>query len=155
MGAIVNTEILSGTASWKTATLSEERMRDWLFERYARNDPVIVACPEPDRPEVLAGYASYGPFRSGEGYARTAEHSVYVSRDHRRRGVASLLLRELIRIAGARGIETLVGGISGDQEASLALHRKHGFVEAGRLDGIGHKGGQSLDLVLMLCRTAP
>lgn len=154
MGAILNEEILGGTASWKAEPVSDERMRDWLLERFERGDAAIVACPDPDRAEDIAGYAAYGPFRAGDGYARTAEHSVYVARSARRRGVASALLSELLRIAGARGIETLVGGVSADQTASLALHRRLGFTEAGRLDGIGHKDGRRLDLVLMLGRTS-
>ncbi|MEM9145482.1 MAG: N-acetyltransferase family protein [Pseudomonadota bacterium] len=154
MATILNSEITTGTASWKTVPIGPERMRDWLFERFARNDAVVVACPDPDQPETIAGYGSFGPFRSGEGYARTAEHSVYVDRAYRRRGVGRALIENLLRLAGDRGIETLVGGVSADQSASLALHRALGFAEVGRLEGIGLKDGQRLDLVLMQRRTA-
>ncbi|MEO0993091.1 MAG: N-acetyltransferase family protein [Pseudomonadota bacterium] len=153
MAAILNDEIQTGTASWKTNPLSDERMRDWIFERMARNDAVIVACPDQDTPERIAGYAGFGPFRSGEGYARAAEHSVYVARAERRQGVASALLEALIPLAGQRGIETLIGGVSADQAGSLALHRRLGFTEVGRLDGIGVKNEVRLDLVLMQRRT--
>lgn len=38
--------------------------------------------------------------------------------------------------------------------ASLALHRKHGFVEAGRLRAVGYKHGRWLDTVLLQCSLA-
>jgi len=39
--------------------------------------------------------------------------------------------------------------VSGDQEASLALHRAHGFVEVGRMKEIGVKFGKWLDVVYL------
>ena len=45
------------------------------------------------RPAVLLGFATYGQFRARPAYKYTVEHSVYVHRDHRRRGVGRALLR--------------------------------------------------------------
>jgi len=100
----------------------------------------------------VLGYGSFGPFRSGEGYARTVEHSVYVAASWRRRGIARALLAELIARSEEAGFTRMVGGISADQEASLALHRAMGFAEEGRLIGVGEKFARPLDLVLMVRR---
>ena len=97
----------------------------------------------------IVGYASYGPFRRGEGYRLTVEHTVYVARDARRRGVARALMTALIAEARAAGLHRMIGGVSADQEASMALHRALGFVEAGRLAQVGLKHGRWLDLALM------
>lgn len=121
-------------------------MRDWLAARHAGGYPVVVA----EEDGQCLGYGSFGPFRAGEGYAGTVEHSVYVARDARRRGVASALLSHLIETAARQGYRRMVGGISADQPASLALHRKLGFEEQGRLFGVGQKLGRPLDLVLMV-----
>ncbi|MBK0400446.1 N-acetyltransferase [Limibaculum sp. M0105] len=143
---ILNAEILSGTASWGETPRSDGEMRAWLDARTEGGFPVLVATDG----GAVAGYASFGPFRPGEGYRHTVEHSVYVAAGARRRGVARALMERLIAEARARGLRRMVGGISADQGPSLALHRALGFEEQGRLTGVGCKMGRSLDLALMV-----
>jgi phosphinothricin acetyltransferase len=143
---ILNIEIRSGTASWTETPKSVDDMARWFGERLADGYPVLVA---EDGGEVL-GYASYGPFRAGEGYRGTVEHSVYVARPARGRGIAPLLMERLIAAARAAGLARMVGGVSADQPASMALHRDLGFEEQGRLKGVGLKRGNRLDLALMV-----
>lgn len=143
---ILNQEILSGTASWRDTPWSATDMARWLDERQGLGFPVIVA---EEGGEAL-GYASYGPFRAGEGYAQTVEHSVYVARRARGRGIARLLMARLIERARAAGLHRMIGGVSADQRASLELHRRLGFVEEGRLGEVGVKRGRRLDLVFMV-----
>lgn len=143
---ILNLEIRSGTASWTETPKTPDDMARWFGARTARGHPVLVA---EDGGEVL-GYASYGPFRAGEGYRETVEHSVYVARPARGRGIARLLMERLIAHARASGLTRLVGGVSADQPASMDLHRRLGFEEQGRLKGVGIKRGKRLDLVLMV-----
>lgn len=145
---ILNTEIRSGTASWTDTPKSESDMIRWLGQRRAAGHPVLVA---EDEARIL-GFASYGPFRRGEGYRLTVEHSVYVAREARRRGIARALMQPLIAEARAAGLHRMVGGVSADQPASIALHRALGFEEAGRLSEVGLKQGRWLDLLLMLLR---
>lgn len=146
LAAILNHEILTGTASWSETPRSAAEMARWLEARRGAGLPVIVA----DSGSEAVGYASYGPFRAGEGYAGTVEHSVYVARAARGRGIARLLMARLIARAKAAGLHRMVGGVSADQAASLALHRRLGFVEQGRLREVGIKRGRRLDLVLMV-----
>lgn len=146
LAAILNHEILTGTASWSETPRSAAEMARWLEARRGAGFPVIVA----DSGGEVVGYASYGPFRAGEGYARTVEHSVYVARVARGRGIARLLMERLIARARAAGLHRMVGGVSADQAASLALHRRLGFEEQGRLSEVGIKHGRRLDLVLMV-----
>ncbi len=143
---IINHEIRSGTASWTETPKTVDDMARWFDDRVALGFPVLVA---EDGGAVL-GYASYGPFRAGEGYRETVEHSVYVARAARGRGIARLLMERLIVAARAAGLARMVGGISADQPASIDLHRKLGFEEQGRLKGVGVKRGKRLDLALMV-----
>ena len=143
---IINREIRSGTASWTETPKTVDDMARWFDDRVALGFPVLVA---EDGGAVL-GYASYGPFRAGEGYRETVEHSVYVARAARGRGIARLLMERLIVAARAAGLARMVGGISADQPASIDLHRKLGFEEQGRLKGVGVKRGKRLDLALMV-----
>lgn len=146
IAAILNHEILSGTASWTETPKTAEDMARWLDARAGAGFPVLLA---EEGGEIL-GYASYGPFRTGDGYRETVENSVYVARNARRRGIARLLMERLIARARAAGMHRMVGGVSADQRASLELHRKLGFAEEGRLHGVGIKRGRRLDLVFMV-----
>ncbi len=146
IAAILNDEILHGTASWTETPRTPEDMASWLEARRAQGLPVIVA----EAGGEVLGYAGYGPFRAGEGYRGTVEHSVYVARSARGRGVARLLMERLIGRAKAAGLHRMVGGVSADQAASIGLHRGLGFAEQGRLSEVGVKRGRRLDLVLMV-----
>jgi phosphinothricin acetyltransferase len=147
---ILNCEIQSGTASWTETPKTVDDMARWLGDRMARGHPVLVA----EAGGEVLGYASYGPFRAGEGYRETVEHSVYVARSARGKGIARLLMERLIDRARAEGLARMVGGISADQLASMGLHRKLGFEEQGRLKGVGFKRCKRLDLALMVLALA-
>lgn len=146
IAAILNAEIRSGTASWTETPKTIEDMIRWMGLRHAARHPVVVA-EDADR---LLGYATYGPFRAGEGYHLTVEHTVYVAAGARRRGIARALMVRLIDQAREAGLHRMIGGVSADQPASIALHHALGFVEAGRLGQVGRKNGCWLDLVLMV-----
>jgi L-amino acid N-acyltransferase YncA len=77
------------------------------------------------------------------------EHSVYVRPSHQGRGIGRALLVAVIEAARADGVHALIGGLSADNEVSLALHRSLGFVEVGRLPEVGRKFDRWLDLVLL------
>lgn len=59
-------------------------------------------------------------------------YGVAVSGDMRRRGVASSALMLLFETMKSRGFTACVVQIAPDNAASLALHRKLGFVQTGR-----------------------
>ena len=143
--AIHNDAILNGTAIWSTQPVTLDNRRAVLAERAAKNYPFLVA----DHDGAVAGYASFGDFRPHDGFFRTAEHSVYVHPDHRGRGIASRLMPPLIEAGRRRGKHVLVGGIDAANTASIALHRRFGFVETGRMPAVGFKFGRYLDLVWM------
>ena len=145
---ILNHEIATSTASWTTIPKSVDDMAGWFTARRDGGFPVLVA----EVAGTNAGYASFGPFRSGEGYAGTVEHTVYVAKAFRRRGIARMLLQALITAASEAGFRRMVGGVSSGAEGSHALHTALDFVEAGRLPGIGMKFGRDLDLIFMVRR---
>ena len=52
--------------------------------------------------------------------------------------------------AGEVGVRQVIGVIvDDDADASLALHRNRGFVDAGRLSSVGFKHGRWLDTLLL------
>jgi phosphinothricin acetyltransferase len=63
--------------------------------------------------------------------------------------VGAALLTALVERARLAAKHVMIAGIEAGNGASLALHARHGFKEAGRLPQVGAKFGRWLDLVLM------
>ncbi len=96
------------------------------------------------------GWAAASPTSGRPAYAGVAEVSIYVERDARGRGVGSALLAELIAASEREGFWTLQAGIFPENEASLALHAKHGFRVVGRRERPGRtKDGRWRDVLLL------
>lgn len=96
-----------------------------------------------------AGFATYGPFRPGPGYAATVEHSVYVQPALRGQGLGAPLLRHLIDHATGARHRVMVAGISGANPGAVRFHQRMGFAQVGHLPEVGYKDEQWLDLILM------
>ena len=144
INAIYNHCVLTSTCTYQVTPETEEARRAWFTGRGPRHPVIVVESGG----EVLA-WGSLSAFHKREAYAQTVENSVYVSHLHQRRGLGTSVMKELIRRARAAGIHTIIAGISADQEGSIALHRRLGFVECGRLREVGCKFGRMLDVVYM------
>jgi len=147
MAAIYGDHVAHGTASFELAPPTVDDMLH-RFETSQRNDyPYFVAAQHSER---IVGYAYAGPYQARLAYRHAVENSVYVDANEMGHGVGSALLAALIEECVARGYRQMIAIIGGaDNAASIRLHARHGFVEAGRLVGVGHKFDRWLDTVLM------
>lgn len=142
---IYNDAGVGTTASYDLEPVSVDERREWLERHTSSNHPVLVAVADG---EVL-GFAGYGSFRDKAGYGQTVEHSVYVADGARALGVGRMLMLALIDRARGDGIHVMVGVLDADNDASVAFHRKLGFVEVGRMPQVGRKFDRWLDALLM------
>jgi L-amino acid N-acyltransferase YncA len=143
---IYNDAVLNTTAIWNETLVNLANRQAWLAERNAAGFPVLVARNAAG--EVL-GYASYGTWRSIEGFRHTVEHSVYVRNDQRGQGLGPLLMQALIERAQAAGLHMMVAAIESGNAASIRLHERLGFIISGQMPQVGCKFGHWLDLTLM------
>jgi len=141
--AIFNEAILNSTALYDYKPRTPEMMAAWFAAKEKGNYPVIgVVSPEGN----LMGFGSYGVFRAWPAYKYTVEHSIYVEASCRGRGLGKRLLQEVIVNARAQNYHVLVGGIDSQNAASIRLHQRFGFRQAGSLHQVGFKFGRWLDL---------
>ncbi|WP_428310153.1 N-acetyltransferase family protein [Hydrocarboniphaga sp.] len=140
---IFNDAILNSTALYDYRARTPENMVSWFAAKSAGGFPVIGV---EDGHGALMGFASYGTFRAWPAYKYSVEHSVYVHRDHRGKGLGLALMQRLIARAAERDVHVMIGGIDVSNAASVAMHRKLGFVHAGTITQAGFKFGRWLDL---------
>lgn len=139
---IYNDAIANTTAVYDYYPHTIEMRREWFQDKLKKGIPVIAA----DIDGKVVGFTSYGPFRAWPAYKYSIEHSVYVHREFRNRGIAKQLLIKLIDIVKAKDIHTVVAGIDAENIASLNLHKQLGFEDAGHFKQVGFKFGKWLDL---------
>jgi L-amino acid N-acyltransferase len=141
--AIYNDAILTTTALYEYAPRTEEVMREWFAQRQHDGIPVLGIEWEPG---VLAGFATWGPFRPRAAYKYSVEHSVYVDERFRGEGVGRQLLQAVVEEAKRRDVHMLIAGIDATNVASVALHSSLGFRCCGTVREAGYKFGRWLDL---------
>jgi L-amino acid N-acyltransferase len=142
---IFNEAIATSTALYDYHPRTLESMTTWFAAKQQGNFPVIGL--EDSQGQLLA-FGSFGTFRAWPAYKYTVEHSVYVHRDHRGRGLGVEVMRALIEMARERDIHAMVGGIDAANAASMALHERLGFKHVGTMPQVGFKFGRWLDLAL-------
>jgi L-amino acid N-acyltransferase len=140
---ILNDAIVSSTALFDYKPRAPETMIEWFRVKNAHQFPVLGATTDDGE---LMGFATYGTFRAWPAYKYTIEHSVYVHREQRRKGVARELMKRLIVLAEQQSYHVMVGGIDATNSASIALHEQLGFRRAGVIHHAGFKFGGWLDL---------
>ncbi|MFE0749694.1 GNAT family N-acetyltransferase [Gordonia sp. NPDC058843] len=116
----------------------------------AAGRPFVVARAVDDGVERVVGYAYLGTFRTMPAYDLSTEDSIYVRPGFGGRGIGTALMAALLDRANPDNVRQIVAVIAATGgEGSIALHRRFGFDEVGRLRAIGHKEGQWIDCVYM------
>ncbi len=89
----------------------------------------------------VAGYAYASPFRRRRAYQWTAETTVYVHPDYKRRGVSRALYTSLIEVLREQGFCNAIGVIALPNDASIRAHEAVGYRKVGVLENMGYKAG--------------
>ena len=141
-------EVTSGLASFEEEPPDVAEIASRIAHVGELGLPYLVAAD--DGTGDLLGFGYCAPYRPRAAYRFTVEDSVYVAPDARGRGVGRALVEALLTACTAAGVREVIAVIAdtGDP-ASIALHRRLGFVDAGRLTAVGYKHGRWLDTVRM------
>lgn len=141
---IYNHYVLHSTCTYQEKPEPLEGRRQW-FQHHGPAHPIIVAQLQAQ----VVGWGSLSAYHPRSAYRRTVENSVYVHHAFHRRGMGSLLLKELIVRAQTLGHHTIIAAIDAEQTGSVALHAAFKFQHAGRLRQVGFKFGRWLDVIYL------
>ena len=145
IAAIWNKVIRESSATFTDEEKTLEGLREWLAQREAASEAVLVAR---DGPDCIA-FAAYFPFRGGRGYRFTKELTIYVAEGQQGSGLGTTLLKSLEVDAKSKGIHSLWAGCSATNPGSIRFHARQGYAEIARLPAVGYKFGKWIDLILM------
>lgn len=145
IAAIWNPIIRDSVVTFRPTERSETDIAVLILDRQSAGHPFVVATGK----DGVLGFATYSPFRSGGGYARSMEHTIHLAPEARGAGIGRLLLSAVEDHARACGHRLLIGAITASNTGSLRFHARTGYAEWGRIPCAGWKFGMFHDLVLM------
>lgn len=99
-----------------------------------------------ERDGVVDGYCYAGKWRGRFAYRFAVETTVYLHPDSTGQGIGGRLYAELIDRVRQRGMHAAIGGIALPNDASIALHERHGFVKVAQFREVGRKLNRWIDV---------
>lgn len=142
---IYNAAVATRIATAQLEPVTMEDRRNWLSEHSPNRHPFwVMECDG-----AVAGWLTFKEFVPRCAYCGTAEISVYVGEEFRRRGVARRLLEEAIARAPSLGVNAMVGLIFAHNEPSLKLFERLGFERWGLLPRVARLDDVERDLAIM------
>lgn len=140
---IYNYYIINSVVTFAEQEVSASDMLE-KFSGIVKKYPFLVAENEAGR---IIGYAYCIPFRTASAY-RNAESTIYLDSEEAGKGYGSKLYSELMKRMKQLGFRTVIGVITMDNAASIAMHERMGFIRAGLLTNAGFKLGRWLNVGL-------
>jgi L-amino acid N-acyltransferase YncA len=142
---IINYNILNSTALYDYETRTLENQIAIFDEKLSKGFPILVATEN----KTVVGFGYYSEFRFREAYKFTVEHSVYAHPNCIGKGIGKIILENLITLAKAQKLHTMIGVIDAENQSSIDFHKKFGFEIAGIIKDSGFKFDRWLHSVFM------
>lgn len=143
--AIYNASIPGRLATADTVPVTVDSRREWFAAFDPGSRPLWVF----ESAGAVAGWLGLRSFYGRPAYHRTVELAVYVDPSRQRQGVAGALLGHALAAAPGLGIATLLAFVFGHNEASIALFRRAGFADWGRLPRVAELDGVERDVLIL------
>jgi phosphinothricin acetyltransferase len=142
---IINYNILNSTALYDYEPRTLENQIAIFQDKLDKGFPILVAISN----KSVVGFGYYSEFRFREAYKFTVEHSVYAHPNLIGKGIGKLILDNLIHLAKAQKLHTMIGVIDSENQSSIEFHKKFGFEIAGTIKESGYKFNRWLHSVFM------
>ena len=147
------TETYNASIPGRMATADTEPVLEKIIESWIANQdklrPIWIASAE-DRD---IGYILFKNFYGRPAYRGTAEISIYLSEDCRRKGYGRSILQYALDMAPSLEIHTLLAFIFSHNQPSMRLFKGCGFEEWGQLPQVALMDDRYYDLIILGKRT--
>jgi L-amino acid N-acyltransferase YncA len=144
---IYNHYVANSTVTFDEDPLTLKEMRAKFAAARRLGHPWVVAQTPSGQ---VIGYATVAPWKAKAAYRHTVEDSIYLRPASTGKGLGGALLARLLEECRPAGIREVIAVIADkNAEGSIAIHRKLGFEEIGRMGKVGHKFGRWLGTVML------
>jgi phosphinothricin acetyltransferase len=133
---VYNHYVVNTAITFDLDPVTVETRRPWFDQFAAAGRHQLLVAIEDDR---LIGYAGTHQFRVKAAYDTTVETTIYCAPGATGQGLGRALYTALFDAIANEDIHTLIAGITLPNEASIALHHRFGFIEAGVMHAVGRK----------------
>ena len=133
---IYNHYIVNSHVSFDLEPWTLDQRREW-FAKYGGDSPWQVWVTDLDG--EVAGAAWSSPFRPKAAYDSSVETTIVLKPDSSGHGLGTELYRSLLSDVDRHGAHRAYAIVALPNDASVALHRKLGFVSLGVQDEVGFK----------------
>jgi phosphinothricin acetyltransferase len=139
---IYNHYVRTTPVTFDIEEISMSARRGWFRHYDVRGRHRIFVAVD----DVVVGYASSSMLFERRAYETSVLTSIYCHPDRTGRGIGSALYGELFEALRTEDVHRAYGGITMPNDASVALHRKFGFRQAGYFTEQGRKFGRYWDV---------
>jgi Sortase and related acyltransferases len=134
--------ILNSTATFHEKPLSIDEMKELVIFEDSRYEAYAIF-----EEKVICGYVILTQYKKREAYRFTGEVTIYLRNDCIGKGVGSQSIGFIENIARQKGFHSLVAIICGENEKSIGLFERNGYIKRSHLKEVGMKFGRWLDVV--------
>ncbi|MFX1568751.1 MAG: GNAT family N-acetyltransferase [Promethearchaeota archaeon] len=139
--SIYNYHVINGFAAYSDKELKIE------FINRLKKDSISFIILEIEN--KIVGFAVLRNYLPYENFKHTGQLSYFIKPEYTNKGFGTILLNKLVKSAIAKGINIFIVHLTSLNEQSLNFHKKHGFIECGRLTDIAMKFNRSFDIIFM------
>ncbi len=127
----------------------EEPSEKQLFKKFEAmkevGHPIVIATINNE----IVGFAYASIYRPREAYRFTCENAIYIDKNRVGRGIGDKLLGKLLKQAKEFGFNQMIAIVTAGTDASIVLHKKHGFEILGEFPELGYKFEEWHDITHM------
>src|ERR1700712_5273364 len=144
---IYNYYVANSTVTFDEDALTLKEMRAKFRVVQALKYPWLVAVSPRG---LILGYTYVTPWKQKAAYRFTVEDSIYLAPAATGKGVGKALLARMLDDAAEAGVKEVIAVIADrGADASIAIHKRFGFKDIGRMGKVGFKFGRWLGTVMM------
>jgi L-amino acid N-acyltransferase YncA len=134
--------IKNSTATFHTEPIQLDQLKEFIYIGHPLYKSFLIRLNN-----ELVGYCILTNHKKRQAYDRTAEVTLYLKPEFHKQGIGLVALEHLEAQAKTLGLKNLIGVITGDNLASIALFGKSGYTKCAHYKNVGEKFGKILDVV--------